>query len=241
MATRSEFADLFDNIKKQFPSMAQGVFEQATKGNKRQQRGSDWGGRIGWLVVSRFILPRLWQQRKPPPRQLRHQQRQQSNDGLPPLLALVIGVLGGAALMYLFDPDRGTQRRAALREQANRVAADVSESVQETSERVREEVSRVVTEAEESIEHAAEQVKGAVGEAKIDTADLALDALARAEVGRNVSDPAAVEVAVKAGVVTLSGKVLASEAQPLVDKIQALPGVVSVQNHIEIHDAPESE
>lgn len=238
MATRSEFADLLESIKKQLPSLAQGAFEQATRGGLHQQNKSDWRRNVGWLVVSRFILPRLWQSRQKPQRRGQRQPVQPANEGLPPLLALVIGVLGGAALMYLFDPDRGAQRRASLREQATRVAADVTESVQETTERVRDEVSRVVSDAEESIEHAADQLKGAAGEPS--TVDLALDALVRAEIGRSASDPASVEVEVKDGVVTLTGKVLASEAQSLVEKVQAVPGVVSVQNRIEIHDAPES-
>ncbi|MCC6802591.1 MAG: YtxH domain-containing protein [Anaerolineae bacterium] len=236
MATRSEFADLLESIKKQLPSLAQGAFEQATRGGLHQQNKSDWRRNVSWLLISRFIVPRLWQSRQKPQRRWQRQSAQPANEGLPPLLALVIGVLGGAALMYLFDPDRGAQRRASLREQATRVAADVSESVQETTERVRDEVSRVVSEAEESIEHAADQLKGAA----TSTADLALDALVRAEVGRSTSDPASVEVEVKDGVVTLSGKVLASEAQPLVENVQAVPGVVSVQNRLEIHDAPES-
>ncbi|MFN8451400.1 MAG: YtxH domain-containing protein [Anaerolineae bacterium] len=235
MAAHSDFADLLESIKKQLPPLAQ----QAARGALRQQRGSNWGSKVGWLMITRFVLPRVMQQRQQSHR-LRHPRQQPREAGLPPILALVIGMLGGAALMYLFDPDRGVHRRAALREQATRVAADVSESVQETTERVRDEVSRVVSEAEGSIEQAADQVRSAVGEAKSSTVELALDALVRAEVARNVSSPDAVVVVVDDGVVSLSGKILASEAQTLVEKIQALPGAVSVQNHLEIHDALES-
>lgn len=236
MAAHSDFADLLDNIKKQLPPLAQ----KAARGALRQQRGSNWGGKVGWLMMTRFILPRVMQQRQQSHRLQRRQHQQPREAGLPPILALVIGMLGGAALMYLFDPDRGVHRRAALREQATRVAADVSESVQETTERVRDEVSRVVSEAEGSIEQEADQVRSAVGEAKSSTVELALDALVRAEVARNVSSPDAVVVAVDDGVVSLSGIILASEAQALLEKIQALPGAVSIQNHLEIRDALES-
>ena len=57
----------------------------------------------------------------------------------------------------------------------------------------------------------------------------------RAKLGRVVSHPAAVEVAVSGSIATLSGPVLARERKRLVRAIAAVPGVASVVDRLEAH------
>jgi hypothetical protein len=45
------------------------------------------------------------------------------------LLAVLGGMAAGAALMYLFDPDGGGQRRASIRDKAVGISNDISDAV----------------------------------------------------------------------------------------------------------------
>jgi hypothetical protein len=74
------------------------------------------------------------------------------------IFALIIGLIGGAALMYLFDPERGARRRALLQIQVEDALSGVSSSIEETAQRVRTDVEQ----AAESIKETTEQVRGDV-------------------------------------------------------------------------------
>ena len=62
-------------------------------------------------------------------------------------LALVGGLGLGAALMYLFDPDRGRGRRAAIREKAEDVTNKAGEYAEKVSQDLRDRASEVIAEA----------------------------------------------------------------------------------------------
>jgi len=62
-------------------------------------------------------------------------------------IALVGGLGLGAALMYLFDPDRGGRRRAAIREKAEGAANKAGEYAEKMSQDIRDRASEVVAEA----------------------------------------------------------------------------------------------
>ncbi len=65
----------------------------------------------------------------------------------------------------------------------------------------------------------------------------------RAEMGRRVSHPHAIHVAVHDGHVTLEGPILSQEVQALVRRMRRFPGVRGVENRLEVHtpadDVPE--
>jgi len=99
--------------------------------------------------------------------------------------------------------------------------------------------------ASESLNAAGSQVRSTTFEARprAETAslsDVTLLARVRAEVARDVRSPGLVEVEIKDGAVSLTGKIRAGEVQTMVEKIAALPGVRSVDNRLEIHDAIEN-
>lgn len=62
-------------------------------------------------------------------------------------IALVGGLGLGAALMYLFDPDRGGRRRAVIREKAEDAASKAGEYAETVSRDLRNRAHEVVAEA----------------------------------------------------------------------------------------------
>ena len=62
-------------------------------------------------------------------------------------IALVGGLGLGAALMYLFDPDRGRGRRESIKEKAEGAANKAGEYAEKMSRDIRDRASEVVSEA----------------------------------------------------------------------------------------------
>ena len=62
-------------------------------------------------------------------------------------IALIGGLGLGAALMYLFDPDRGRGRREVIREKAEGAANKAGEYAEKMSRDIRDRASEVVAEA----------------------------------------------------------------------------------------------
>lgn len=283
MNLERELYDLLESVQGHLPSPMHKVYEQAVD---RAMRRHSRSGR-GW-----------W----------RREQRQEEVSVS--VFALVIGLIGGAALMYLFDPERGERRRALLQIRVEDALSSAGSSVSETAQRVRSDVEQVADGVVDSVKDTTEQVRGDVEKAvdsavdttkvqaakldkavdntaaKLDkaadnltdsakssasqvgqavsgvakdaankvrsaasevkqqvenatTSDTTLTSRVRVEVARNVRAPGAIEVAVNNGVVTLTGKIPASEVQALVEKVQALSGVSSVDNRLEVHDAAQ--
>jgi hypothetical protein len=126
-------------------------------------------------------------------------------------------------------------------QQVNKAAADASDSLKDAGS----DAGKAASGAAGALKQAGSQVKAAAAEVKQQvesaiTSDTALQSRVRVEVARGVRSPGGIEVEVKDGVVTLTGKVRASEVQGLVEKVTALPGVRSVDNRLEVHDAIEN-
>jgi gas vesicle protein/cation transport regulator ChaB len=149
---------------------------------------------------------------------------------------------------------------SSVSETVNKAATNVSSSLKDATKdataqvnkavsNVSEGVNKAASDASDSLKQAGNQVKSTAAEVKSEVkqkvegaslSDTTLLVRVRAEVARDVTSPVAIEVAVKDGVVTLTGKVRAGEVQALVEKLTALPGVRSVDNRLEIHDAIEN-
>jgi len=138
----------------------------------------------------------------------------------------VLGAAGlGAAVMYLLDPDRGRRRRALARDQARRL---VRESTERLGARARDAANRargVVAEAQGLFRAAPDD-------------DRVLEARVRAEIGRFVSHPAAIDACVEGGLLTLTGPVLANEIEALLAGLRRVRGIRDVTNRLEPHDEP---
>ncbi|HVU13403.1 MAG TPA: YtxH domain-containing protein [Phototrophicaceae bacterium] len=87
------------------------------------------------------------------------------NAGGFPLMALLFAVGVGAALMYLFDPERGEQRRAVLMGDVRKVEHEA----EEVGERARREARKVAGEVEEVAGRARSEANKVAGEVKKET------------------------------------------------------------------------
>ena len=136
---------------------------------------------------------------------------------------LFLGGIGlGAGLMYIFDPDKGRRRRATAREAAHHIVNAFDDAVGKTSRDLSNRAQGLVAELN-SIFRCEEGDDDVVAER------------IRSKLGRAVSHPHAIHVAVNQGRVTLSGQVLASEVDQLLKRIRSVRGVTGVENRLETH------
>lgn len=140
-------------------------------------------------------------------------------------LAGVGGLSIGAALMYLFDPERGTRRRALLRDKFRRVAHSAGEKLDVKSR------------------DAGNRLHGLVARTKSlrKTQPVSDDVVAervRSRIGHVVSHPGSIDVRVKDGRVILAGPALTRELDPLLAEVERVRGVAGVENRLELHEDP---
>ncbi len=137
-----------------------------------------------------------------------------------------LGALGaGAAAMFILDPERGRRRRALLRDKlvsARHQLGDASDTVaRDVMNRGRGQVARVqslFTGRPPSDAHIAERVRSRLRYA--------------------VSHPRSIEVWVHDGRVTVSGPVLAAEAEELLCEVESVRGVQAVEDRLTRHATP---
>lgn len=139
--------------------------------------------------------------------------------------ALLIGAGIGTAVMYFFDPDRGSRRRALLRDQAVHARKKLQRSGEKTAAAAGNRAQGYKATLRSQL-------------SKDQPSDDALMERARAVIGRVVSHPGAIEVTTNNGVVTLAGPVLAEEVPLLIDRVLDLQGVRDIVNRLQVHEAP---
>jgi BON domain-containing protein len=144
--------------------------------------------------------------------------------------AILLGGLGlGAALMYVLDPERGKRRRAVVRDKAVSVTKKTGDSLGSRSRDWKNRAKGVAAEVRSLAR-------------KEDVSDPVVEERVRAEIGRHVSTPGAIDVISTDGTVALSGAVLASEVDDLISAVRGVAGVEDVENRLEMYatadDAP---
>ena len=136
------------------------------------------------------------------------------------------GAAVGVALMYFLDPNSGRRRRARTRDKVVHAARVVNEGAKVTARDTMHRAQGAWAEArrlfspEESI------------------GDDALIGRVRAELGRVVSHPHAIEVAASGGHVTLIGPILSYEVRPLLKAVRRVPGVRAVSDQLTVYHEP---
>jgi hypothetical protein len=156
--------------------------------------------------------------------------REREHASMPGASALAVGALCvgvGAALMYVFDPSRGHKRRMVLRDKAVKAAHSSTDTVRRTSQDLRNRASGVYSATRSKLR------PSEVGDEK-------LIERVRSKMGREVSNPHAVQVTANQGNLTLAGAILADEVDALVRCVRQVPGVQSVENNLEVHDRSEN-
>jgi hypothetical protein len=135
---------------------------------------------------------------------------------------LFFGILLGATIMYLLDPNKGRRRRALVRDQ-------IVHGVHELED--------LGGEAASTARHLRNRARGAVAETRSrfrreEVEDPVLEARVRSELGRLTADVSDVAVSAEHGRVTLRGTAPEAAMNVLVDGVQAVPGVHDVINRL---------
>lgn len=144
------------------------------------------------------------------------------------LSGLALTVATGAAVMYLFDPDKGRRRRAIAREKALSLANDVTGMFCAAARDAKARMQGLKAMATRPLRRAGVPD------------DLVLIERVRARMGRVVSHPHAIQVGANAGRVTVSGPILAREAEPLLRAVRSVWGVSELEDHLVVHERPDS-
>ena len=141
---------------------------------------------------------------------------------------LLVGGALGALAMYFLDPHEGRRRRARTRDKIVHAGKKLNEAGRVTA---RDTVHRAY---------------GAVASARKlfereEVSDQVLVERVRAELGRVVSHPHAVEVAADRGHITLSGPILSEEVRPLLHCVRHVPGVRAVSDRLTVYEDAEAQ
>ena len=135
------------------------------------------------------------------------------------------GAAIGVALMYFLDPNSGRRRRARTRDKAVHAARVVSEGAKVTALDTVHRAQGAWAEARRMFSH--EEVD-----------DDVLVERVRAELGRVVSHPHAIEAAANGGHLTLIGPILSYEVRPLLRAVRRVPGVRAVSDQLTVYSEP---
>lgn len=133
----------------------------------------------------------------------------------------------GAAAMYISDPERGRRRRALATDKMRSFATKTGDALNVASRDLgnraqgwRAQATRILSRRQQE-----------------ENSDELLMARIRKEIGRVVTHPRAVKVSLQHGMVTLHGPVLAHEKQQLLDCVQSLTGIGSIDDKLEVHES----
>lgn len=140
---------------------------------------------------------------------------------------LIGGLLAGAGLMYLLDPDRGARRRALVRDRAARARTKLGDGLDATARDLRNRAKGTAAEVQSRFR-------------REDADDDTLRERVRSAIGRAVSHPSAVAVSVSEGRVILGGPVLEHELDDLLRAARRVRGVSEVVNELEVHRDPDA-
>jgi hypothetical protein len=135
---------------------------------------------------------------------------------------LINGIVLGAGAMYLLDPERGTRRRALLRDRLTRARRDAGTVASATARDLRNRSAGTVAQLRSRFrqDHAGDDV---------------IIARVRSALGRAVSHPSAIAVTVSDGRVTLTGSVLERELEPLLRRVGRVRGATGVNNELHVY------
>jgi hypothetical protein len=141
-------------------------------------------------------------------------------------MCFLIGAGTGAGLMYLFDSHAGRRRRAYLHDKAIHA------------------LNRMETSAKVAVEDLGNRARGIVSasRARVLGGQIPDDVLVervRSKLGRYLSHPRLVSVTSENGCITLCGKLLASEAPPMLAALRSMHSVRNVRSELEIHSRPD--
>ncbi|HEY2974800.1 MAG TPA: BON domain-containing protein [Pyrinomonadaceae bacterium] len=137
-------------------------------------------------------------------------------------VALVGGVGLGAALMYIFDPDRGKRRRALIRDKVEAAGNKVAEQAEKMRSDLGNRAYGVVAETKSIFRHD-------------EVSDEVLVDRVRSRLGRIPVHVGAFDISADNGTVTLRGQILADELPKVLRATRFVRGVKDVDNQFQVH------
>src|SRR6266496_4603140 len=142
-------------------------------------------------------------------------------------VALIGGVGLGAALMYMFDPDRGKRRRAL-----------VQDKVTAAEHKAEELAGKMTRDVRNRIYGTAAEIKSLFSREEV--SDDILVARVRSKLGRHPVHDGALNVTANNGIITLRGPVLNDELPRVLRSVRFVRGVRGIDNRLEVHAEPGS-
>jgi uncharacterized membrane protein len=139
---------------------------------------------------------------------------------------LFLGGALGALAMFFLDPAQGRRRRARTRDQVVHAAKVVNDAAKVTARDARHRAQGAWAEAKHLLGH------------DEPVSDEVLVSRVRAELGRIVSHPHAIEASASGGHVTLAGPILSHEVRPLLKAVRRVPGVRAVSDELTVYNEP---
>jgi osmotically-inducible protein OsmY len=133
--------------------------------------------------------------------------------------SLLLGLALGAGVAYLLDPDRGTRRRALLRDKLVHAGHELEDAARANVRHARNRVGGLAHEA-------------VAGLTERQVEDRVLEERVRSQVGRGLSSAGGLDILADQGRITLSGVVPAEDMQDVVRTVQSVRGVRTVENRL---------
>ncbi len=140
------------------------------------------------------------------------------------------GAAIGTVAMYMFDPDRGRRRRALARDKLRSLSVKTGDAIEVAGRDLGNRLGGLQAQFSRMFAPRHNMADDRVVAARV-----------RAKLGRVVSHPHAVEVAVQQGRLSLSGSVAAEEKPRLLDCVQAVPGVSAVEDRLTIQPQAQDQ
>jgi BON domain-containing protein len=144
------------------------------------------------------------------------------------LKTLCKGACFGATAMYFFDPERGPYRRALFTDKMRSLTNGICDAFDVAARDFNNRLTGMTAEMR-SLRSINEPVP-----------DDVLCERIRSKLGRYISHPRAIQVNVADGRVRLSGPILTSEVERLIDVVRGLAGVNQVENNLDPHQSAEN-
>jgi uncharacterized membrane protein len=129
--------------------------------------------------------------------------------------------------MYFSDPNRGRRRRVRARDKIRRLQG-----------RTEKAIDIAVRDLNNRLDGLQAKLSNFLFQRNDIPNDQVMAERVRAKLGRLVSHPHAVEVAIHQGRLILRGPILANEKEKLLAAVRAVPGVTTVEDQLEVHDSP---
>ena len=142
-------------------------------------------------------------------------------------IALIGGVGLGAALMYMFDPDRGKRRRTLVQDKVTAAGHKAEDLAGKMTRDVRNRIYGTAAEIKSLFSH--EEVS-----------DDVLVARVHSKLGRLRVHDGALNVTANNGIITLRGPVLTDELPGMLRSVRFVRGVRGIDNRLEVHAEPGS-